>query len=58
VRNIGILLLFRKSIEHLLFFCSGFDWMAQFQQNFDLDLNNPAAYDQNMDYMTGPVNNH
>jgi hypothetical protein len=34
----------------------GFNWMTQFQQNFDLDLNNPALYDQNMNYMTGPVN--
>jgi len=35
----------------------GFNWMTQFQQNFDLDLNNPALYDQNMSYMTGPMNN-
>lgn len=31
--------------------------MSQFQQNFGLDLNSAAVYDQNMDYMTGPVNN-
>ncbi|KDR76303.1 hypothetical protein GALMADRAFT_67889 [Galerina marginata CBS 339.88] len=35
----------------------GFNWMAQFQENLGLDLNAPLAYDQNMDYMTGPANN-
>ncbi|KAF8807008.1 hypothetical protein BYT27DRAFT_7190720 [Phlegmacium glaucopus] len=34
----------------------GFNWMAQFQQNLGLDLNNPATiYDSNMTYLTGPA---
>ncbi|KAH9481451.1 Transcriptional activator of proteases prtT [Psilocybe cubensis] len=33
----------------------GFNWMAQFQENLGLDLQG-MAYDQSMDYMTGPSN--
>ncbi|PPR05790.1 hypothetical protein CVT24_006845 [Panaeolus cyanescens] len=34
----------------------GFNWMAQFQQNLGLDLNNPETFysDQNMPFLTGP----
>jgi len=31
----------------------GFDWMAQFQQNLGIDMNNPSTiYDSNMTYLT------
>ncbi|PPQ69168.1 hypothetical protein CVT26_003542 [Gymnopilus dilepis] len=35
----------------------GFDWMAQFRENLGLDLNPALAFDQNMEYMTGPTSN-
>ena len=34
----------------------GFDWMAQFQQNLGIDMNDPSTiYDSDMTYLTGPT---